>query len=77
MFVDDQNTQSTGDYFYANTMAGADVTLNKLKLMLSIGVNNFLNRRYVGYININSYPRFYEPGEPRNYFVNLTMGYRF
>ena len=77
MFVDDANTQSTGDYFYANTMVGANITLNKFNILFSAALDNFLNRRYVGYININASPRFYEPGEPRNYFVNLNLGYRF
>ncbi len=77
MFVDDENTQRTGDYFFANSMIGADFTFDKVNFLFAIGLNNFLNRKYVGYININSYPRFYEPGDPRTYYANLNLSYRF
>jgi iron complex outermembrane receptor protein len=84
MFVDDQNTENTGDYFYANTLIGANFIFDKFNILFSAGVNNFLNRKYVGFININANPefsiynrRYFEPGEPRNFYVNLNMGYRF
>lgn len=84
MFVDDQNSENTGDYFYANTLLGANCVFKDFNILLSGGLNNFLNRKYVGFININANPefqpgerRYYEPGEPRNFFVNLNLGYRF
>jgi iron complex outermembrane receptor protein len=84
MYVDDANTESTGDYFYANTMIGANCMFNKFNILFSAGLNNFLNRQYVGYVNVNANPelpiyqrRYFESGEPRNFFVNLNLGYRF
>ncbi len=84
MFVDDQNTESTSPYFFANLMAGINYTKDKFNVILSTGVKNLFDRRYVGFININANPefpqnqrRYFEPGEPRNYYVTLNMSYKF
>jgi iron complex outermembrane receptor protein len=83
MFVDDQNTESTEDYFYANLLAGINYSIGKAGLILSGGVNNIFDKRYVGFINVNANPefpqnrrRYYEPGEPRSFYVNLNLSYR-
>lgn len=83
-FVDDQNTESVSPYFYANLMAGLNYNYERFGLIFAAGVRNILDRRYVGYVNINANPnfeinqrRYYEPGEPRNYYVNLNLSYRF
>lgn len=84
MFTDDQNTESDGAYMYANAMAGLNFAAENFVLTLSAGVRNFLDRKYVGFININANPefsigerRYYEPGEPRNYYTNLIVTYKF
>lgn len=84
MFVDDQNTESTDSYFYASTLLGIDYRIKNFSVLLSGGVNNMFNKKYVGFININANPefgvnqrRYYEPGEPRSYYVNLNFGYNF
>lgn len=84
MFVDDQNTEATSPYFFANLMAGVTYNTEKFNLLLSTGVKNIFNKRYIGFININANPefprgqrRYYEPGEPRNYYVTLNASYRF
>ena len=84
MFVDDQNSESSAGYFYANFMTGLNYTKNNFNAILSGGVNNFLNKKYAGFINVNANPefpvnqrRYYEPGEPRSFFLNLNMTYRY
>ncbi len=84
MFVDDQNTESTGSYFYTNSLVGVNFILKSFNILLSGGVNNMFNKTYVGFININANPefqvgqrRYYEPGEPRSFYANLNLGYRF
>jgi hypothetical protein len=78
MYVDDKNSQSTGPYFTINPMAGINVTLGKVILLGYFGANNLLNRKYVGFININdNFGRFYELGEPKNIFGGLNISYKF
>ncbi len=76
MYVNDINTEKTDSYNLLNFMAGFDQRFGRLNLLLSAGINNILNKKYVGFININSTSgRFYELGEPRMYFVNINLGY--
>ncbi len=78
MFVDDRNTDKTNDYRLLNFTLGFDILFGNFKLLLSGGVNNIFNLKYVGFININSTNgRFYEAGEPRNYFASLNLNYTF
>jgi hypothetical protein len=49
-----------------------------LNILLSGSLNNMLDEVYVGFTNTNSADRrFYEAGEPRNYYVTANIGYRF
>ncbi len=76
MYVDDKNSEKTDSYSLLNFLIGFDKKFGRINLLLSGGVNNIFDKRYVGFININSTTgRFYELGEPRNYFVNLNIGY--
>ncbi|CAN5537343.1 TonB-dependent receptor PqqU [soil metagenome] len=84
MYVDDQNSESTEPYFYANGMIGLNYIQKDFNILLSTGVNNFLNKKYVGFINVNANPeftinqrRYYEPGEPRSFYLNLNFSYRY
>lgn len=84
MFVDDGNTESTSPYFFANVMAGLNYTGKNFNMILSAGVKNIFNRRYIGFISINANPeatvgnrRYYEPAEPRNYYITLNTSYKF
>lgn len=84
MFVDDKNSQRTSDYYYANFLIGANAVFNKFNILVSGGMNNIFNRKYVGFININANPelpenarRFFEPGEPRSYYLGVNLGYTF
>lgn len=84
MFTDDRNTESASPYFFANVMAGINYRNKDLSLIFSAGLKNIFNRVYTGFINVNANPeqpaglrRYYEPGEPRNYYTSLTLRLNF
>ena len=84
MFVDDKNSESVADYYYANFLVGANMFFDNFNLLLSGGMNNIFDKKYVGFININANPelpqesrRYFEPGEPRSYYLGLNLGYSF
>lgn len=76
MYMDDKNSDKSDSYTLLNATLGIDLQFNKLNVRLSGGLNNILDEKYVGFININSTSlRFYEAGEPRNFFASLNLGY--
>jgi len=76
MFVNDENLEKTDSYNLFNIMSGIDQRFGKFNILLSAGVNNIFNKKYAGFININSTNlRFYELGEPRIFFLNFNLGY--
>jgi iron complex outermembrane receptor protein len=78
MYVDDANSAITDTYRLVNSLVGLDFTSGGFNALLSVGANNIFDERYVAFININSTNgQFYEPGEPRNYFVGVDLGYTF
>jgi iron complex outermembrane receptor protein len=78
LWVDDANTDKTSSYQLLNTVLGLDMSFGNLEVLLSGSINNMLDELYVGFTNTNSADRrFFEAGEPRNYFVSLNLGYRF
>jgi len=78
LWVDDANSEQTDMYNLLNAMLGLDITFGKFNILLSGGVNNLLDVTYVGFTNTNSADRrFYEAGEPRNFFVSVNLGYLF
>ena len=78
MYVDDKNSQSTGDYFTSNPMIGFHGKFKHINVLGYIGATNVFDRRYVSYININDYfGRYFNVGEPRNVYGGLNIGYNF
>lgn len=84
MFADDANTVVIPGYFYGNIMAGITCNFENFNLLFTSGLNNIFDEKYVGFVNINANPelpasqrRYYEPGEPRNYYFGLNLGYKF
>lgn len=76
MFVDDLNIEKTSGYQILNASAGLDFVFDRFNLLLSGGVNNVADKRYVAFININSTRKeFYEAGEPRNYYGGIHFGF--
>lgn len=78
LWVDDANSDKTSSYQLLNTVLGLDMHFGKFNVMASGSMNNMLDVLYVGFTNTNSADRrFYEAGQPRNYFVSLNLGYTF
>ncbi|HEX2786509.1 MAG TPA: TonB-dependent receptor [Ignavibacteria bacterium] len=78
MYVNDQNSAKTNGYNLVGTTLGLDWRMDKFNLLLYGGLNNITNVKYVGFININSANgRFYEAGEPQNWFMSANFGYTF
>lgn len=78
LFVNDANEDKTKDYTLLGYTTGFEYKFEKFSLLLSGGINNILNKQYVGFVNINSTSkRFYEAGEPRTFFASLRIGYLF
>ena len=78
LWVDDANTDKTDGYNIINALIGFDLIFGRFNVLASFGINNILDKVYVGFTNTNSTDgRFYEPGEPRNYFSGINLGYRF
>jgi len=78
MYVDDTNSDKTDDYTTLNAGIGLDMVFGKFNLLLSGGVNNISDLVYAGFVNINSSDgRFYEAGEPRNFYGGINFGYAF
>jgi iron complex outermembrane receptor protein len=83
MYVNDENyfvdnNGRTEDYTTLNAGIGLDMVFGKFNLLLSGGVNNISDLVYVGFVNINSSNgRFYEAGEPQNFYCGINFGYAF
>jgi iron complex outermembrane recepter protein len=78
LYVDDANSEKTQGYNLLDGILGFDMKFGKFSVMLSGGVNNIFNEKYVGYTNTNSADkRFYSAGAPIGYFGSLNLGYKF
>ncbi|MBS1494104.1 MAG: TonB-dependent receptor [Bacteroidetes bacterium] len=78
MFVNDKNSEETGSYSYFNSLLGVTAEFDKFNLLFSLGLNNIFDRQYVGFVNINdSNGRYYELGQPRNFYSGLNIEYKF
>ncbi|HRP94333.1 MAG TPA: TonB-dependent receptor [Ignavibacteriaceae bacterium] len=78
MYVNDANSFETEGYQILNSTLGLEMFLGNFNVLLSGGVNNILDKTYVGFVNINSSNgRFYEAGEPQTFFASLKLGYQF
>jgi outer membrane receptor protein involved in Fe transport len=76
MYADDQNSERTSGYAVLGATLGFDFSYGGFNALVSGGINNITDKKYVGFVNINSTAReFYESGEPRNFFGGITLGY--
>ncbi len=76
MYVNDQNSATAPGYFYGNVMAGINFSFDEYSVIAYLGSNNIFDKRYVGFINTNDfYGKYYETGEPRNFFAGLNISY--
>jgi iron complex outermembrane receptor protein len=76
-FVNDANSASAAGYGVVNIRVGGDVALGGARILSTVGVQNLLDRRYIGSVSVNANPdfgRYYEPAPGRSLFVALTVG---
>jgi len=81
--ITDANTLSSDAFSLFNTKIGYQATINsKLAFGFSFGINNLLNERYARSVLINavgfgvSEPRYFYPGDDRNYYGSFRINYQ-
>ncbi|MUP46804.1 TonB-dependent receptor [Gramella sp. BOM4] len=84
MPLNDANSRYTDAYQLLNLRLGYEKKILKgLALNLNFGINNILDEHYAASVVTNavgfggSAPRYYYPGEPRNYYGGLNLRYDF
>jgi len=82
--LDDANSGYTDEYSLVNLKAGYTFNIfQELNLNLYGGVNNALDEHYAASVLTNAVgfggaaPRYYYPGNPRNYFGGIQLNYIF
>lgn len=80
MPVNDANTTYSDAYGITNAEVQYRGRKGKLKLEIKGGIQNILDVKYSSMLAVNapafgnSLPRYYYPGNPRNYFVSVLIG---
>jgi len=80
MAVNDANTDYSDAFGITNVEAKFFGKLNRLKFELKTGVQNIFDISYASMLAVNApavggnLPRYYYPGNPRNYFVSVLIG---
>lgn len=78
LWVNDANTDITNGYNLVNSVIGIDMKFRGFNMLVSGGLNNILDKVYVGFTNTNSAEgRYYEAGAPRNFHATVKLGYIF
>ncbi|MCP9201388.1 TonB-dependent receptor [Gramella sp. GC03-9] len=84
MPLNDANSRYTDAYQLLNLRLGYEKeVLSGLALNLNFGINNILDENYAASVVTNavgfggSDPRYYYPGEPRNYYGGVSLRYDF
>ena len=79
----DDNSIYSDAYTLANVICGYEKSIGKLSFSLSAGGENLLEEKYASMVLINAtapgnqLPRYYYPGLPRNYKVQMGLRYKF
>ena len=78
----DDNSISSDSFLVYNTRLGIQKDLgSNLNINLNVGVNNVFNERYAQSVLINASsfggnePRYFYPGNDRNFYVNIRLAY--
>jgi iron complex outermembrane receptor protein len=80
MPVNDANSDYSGAFGITNAELKFNANIKKLKLELKGGIQNIFDIHYASMLAVNtiafgnSLPRYYYPGNPRNYYVSLLIG---
>ncbi len=75
VLVDDTLATRSPGWWLVSVRTGTEVRAGRWRVVPFLGVQNVLNRRYVGSVVINATGgRYYEPAPGRNLYVGLTLG---
>jgi iron complex outermembrane receptor protein len=80
MAVNDANSAYSNPFGITNAELSYNGKRGVLNIALKGGIQNLLDVRYAGMLAINapafgtSLPRFYYPGNPRNFYVSVIIG---
>ena len=80
MYVNDANSESSDAFGITNMEAKYNIMINKIRFEIKGGIQNIFDVHYASMLAVNtlafgnSLPRYYYPGNPRNYFVSLLIG---
>lgn len=80
MPVNDANTDFSDPYGITNIDGRFKTKISRLKLQLHAGIQNIFDIHYSSMLAVNApsaganLPRYYYPGNPRNYFVSVLIG---
>jgi len=80
MPLDDANSGYSNAYGLTSAEASYAAKLRNFKFKIKSGVQNIFNVNYAAMLTVNALsvggnlPRYYYPGNPRNYFVSVTIG---
>lgn len=82
--LNDENSGFTDDYKLVNVRATYDMELiSNLSALFSAGVNNVFEEHYAASVLPNAVgfggaaPRYYYPGNPRNYYAGVGLNFQF
>lgn len=81
--VNDENSLYAERYFILRAKAGFRHVIGPWELDMNLGANNLTDTKYAAMLLINatgfggSQPRYYYPGNPRNYFGGVSLKYTF
>ncbi|MFD1096673.1 TonB-dependent receptor domain-containing protein [Salegentibacter chungangensis] len=82
--LNDSNSVYSEGYSLVNIKAVYEIALiDDLKLKINAGINNLFDEHYAASVLTNAVgfggaePRYYYPGNPRNYFAGLSLDYLF
>ena len=82
MYLRDDNILSSEAYTLINWQLAYGKSISKFHFTANIGINNVLEEQYAAQLLINAgsfggiAPRYFYPGNPRNFYGNLGIGYR-
>ena len=80
MAVNDANTDYSDAFGITSMEAKLSGKINRIKLELKGGIQNIFDIKYASMLAVNALavggnlPRYYYPGNPRNYFVSVLIG---
>ncbi len=79
--TDANSLQSEAFVVFTTRMGYREVLFEKFTIGIDFGINNILDEKYAESVLINAgsfggEPRYYYPGNPRNFYGSLRLGYR-